>query len=926
MHDASSLERARSAVSYLNPDCDRATWVKYGMCLKHEFGDNGFDVWDEWSSRSEKYRASDARSTWKSIKADGKRTLGSLIYDAQQAGWKDDSGVKRPTREEIEARRAAAAERAARAAQEEAAEHSRAAAWAQRLWDAAAPVEGLNHPYLERKGVHAHGLRIGKFEGLDSDTGEVFVLHQDALLIPIRDRKRQLWSLQAIPADAAKKKLYLKGGAKRGHFFPLGAKPLQRDGQPVFVLGEGYATCASVHEATGHMVLCCFDVSNLAAVAATLREAQPQAVIIFAADNDASTNGNPGLTAAVKAAREVQGLVALPPPGDFNDLHKDQGLEAVSDVIATAEAPPPEPTEEPTKEPAPAPEQPADDGEESTAPTVPKEPRQATAEDIILDNKQFGILGYDGEAYWLFHHQKRQVMEVTRGNFTDLGIIELAPRQWWEMNFPPQNNRGGIDRQGALEWFVAVAHARGFYDPSRVRGRGAWRDGGRVVYHHGDYLTVDGKVIDLADIQSHWVYPMSKALPKPAPDAVTDSEGEYLVEVARMARWTRPASAALLAGWVFLAPICGALPWRPHVWITGAAGSGKSTLQSLYADALLQGIGVPLQGDSTEAGIRQSLRSDAIPALIDEFEPNDEGDRKRMKNILTLIRQSSSESSAQTVKGTVSGESMRFHVRSMFCLASINTMLDKDSDSSRITPLVLKPAAQAGAADDRWQQLEEELHKIGRNGRWPQRLLARALNLLPVVLANVDVFTKAAAKRFGTQRQGDQYGTLMAGTWCLQRSTVATEAEALAMINAYDWTDHTESTGGLGDPEKALAAIMESKIKVAGMDMTVFEIVSEAAGRQTAANTVGEATCHDILRRNGIRIEGKEMLFGVNTVSLRALAKDTPYATDLRGQLLRLPKANNYGNRTRKYAGTNSKVIAVPLALVLEDGADEPPI
>ena len=42
--------------------------------------------------------------------------------------------------------------------------------------------------------------------------------------------------------------------------------------------------------------------------------------------------------------------------------------------------------------------------------------------------------------------------------------------------------------------------------------------------------------------------------------------------------------------------------------------------------------------------------------------------------------------------------------------------------------------------------------------------------------------------RFGTQRLGDQYGTLLAGAWCLTSSVVASETDALAMIDSYDWS------------------------------------------------------------------------------------------------------------------------------------------
>lgn len=538
----------------------------------------------------------------------------------------------------------------------------------------------------------------------------------------------------------------------------------------------------------------------------------------------------------------------------------------------------------------------------------------------------FAVLGYDGDDYWVFHYAKQQVLSRTRSHFgSDTGLVELAPMNWWEMYFPAPGKAGGINKAAAFEWFIALAHARGIYDPRRVRGRGAWNDKGRVVFHHGDHLSVDGKRVEISGMTgSSWVYPMSKSMPTPAANPVTDAEGQYLLDVAKMAKWSRPGSAPLLAGWVFLSPVCGALPWRPHIWITGAAGSGKSTLYEDYAQTLLEGISEPLAGDSTEPGIRQSVGADAVPILIDEFEPNDEADRKRMKSILTTVRQSSTETSAQTAKGTISGSGMRFHVRSMFCLASINTMLDKDSDRSRITPLVLRPPAKTETVDTQWIQLEDELHKIKRAGTWPARLLARSLSMLPTILANVEVFCKAAALRFGTQRLGDQYGTLLAGAWCLSSRLVATEAEALAMIDSYDWSDHKDSGDGLDDPAKALASVMEAKIRVSNNDITVYEMLAAASGRAVGSGTLEVDLCVDVLRRNGIRIKGAEALFGTGSKSLKKLVEDTAYATDIRGQLLRVPGANVAGNVTFKFAGVTSKVVAIPLSFILGD--DEPPI
>lgn len=359
-----SPERARSALSHLSPET-RDVWVRQAMAIKSEYGDDGFEIWDQWSSLSSAYHANDARDVWKSVKA-GKGIgigIGTLFYDAKQAGWQDDTAYKKPSAAELEQRRQAKAKRDAEAAAQEAAGHEAAAARAHALWEAATPCD--THPYLERKGVKSHGLRYGSFdvERTDEGTGEVTVTSLTALVVPIRDRTKKIWTLQAISEKPGGAKLLLKGGRKSGNFCVIGSKPLVVDGKPVFVLVEGYATGASVHEATGHLVLMCVDSGNLSKVAAVVRERHADAIIVVAADNDLwgrrhdGRPSNPGLEAAQKVADAVGALVVAPPftendktgtddkgnatgPTDWNDWCRLKGGQSVAQVIAEALARP----------------------------------------------------------------------------------------------------------------------------------------------------------------------------------------------------------------------------------------------------------------------------------------------------------------------------------------------------------------------------------------------------------------------------------------------------------------------------------------------------------------------------------------------------------------------------------------------------------
>jgi len=50
------------------PARDRDTWIKVGMALKLEFGDDGFSLFDEWSQSVVNYSAKSVNSVWRSFK------------------------------------------------------------------------------------------------------------------------------------------------------------------------------------------------------------------------------------------------------------------------------------------------------------------------------------------------------------------------------------------------------------------------------------------------------------------------------------------------------------------------------------------------------------------------------------------------------------------------------------------------------------------------------------------------------------------------------------------------------------------------------------------------------------------------------------------------------------------------------------------
>lgn len=165
------------------------------------------------------------------------------------------------------------------------------------IWIASKPAPD-DHPYLIKKQVKSHGLR----------------LYKNSLVLPVIDIEGNIHSLQFI--DKSGGKLFLSGGRKKGFYFGI-----KGSGESVLI-AEGYATAATLHESTGLSTVVCFDAGNMRHVAKAIREDDPDLQIIICADNDLENKENTGVIKAREAALLVGAKLAIPPcNGDFNDYY-----------------------------------------------------------------------------------------------------------------------------------------------------------------------------------------------------------------------------------------------------------------------------------------------------------------------------------------------------------------------------------------------------------------------------------------------------------------------------------------------------------------------------------------------------------------------------------------------------------------------------
>lgn len=524
----------------------------------------------------------------------------------------------------------------------------------------------------------------------------------------------------------------------------------------------------------------------------------------------------------------------------------------------------------------------------------------------------FRCLGYDHGYYYVLPANTLQVTGIPVSSAANKSyLLSIAPLSWWEHQFP---NKQGVDWTVAADALIRWSEETGQYNPRIIRGRGAWYDHGHSVLHLGQRLVVDGRTKRLNEHDSAYIYESAPTLElSTGVTPLSDDEAGRLRNVLDQVYWQRPVSPALIAGWIYLAPICGALRWRPHVWIAGQSRTGKTWVYDHIVRPCVGESAVVVQSSSTEAGIRQTMGHDARPTLFDEAEAEGRKDKQRIQAVLELARQASSEHSAEIAKGTTSGRAMSFRVRSMFLMCSINVVMSQAADISRFTvcELAKPPAGKAGA--DAFEHLQN-LVRDTLTPEYCERLRARAYESIPTIRANAATLSRAVAEHLGDKRIGDQIGTLLAGAYSLRHSEELTLDRARAAVQALDWSEETDQNEDASDQDRLIAELSAKPVRIETDKRTVERNLGEILEAVTSYDStidMDRIAAREALERCGVKAEGTSVYVSNTHPWLRKQLAETAWSGGWRQILLYQDGAEPAG--PTRFAGQISRAVRLPV-------------
>lgn len=631
-----------------------------------------------------------------------------------------------------------------------------------------------------------------------------------------------------------------------------------------------------------------------------------------------------GITELVKANfKRINNEPKFPKKWDVADADwtPEQAMEYLlshrGDLPTVLEYPPNESAPEPVAvELPPAPPKPE---------PIPKTPKTETVNEHTPKNPYFKCLGFenhDQNLYVFFVYRTNVIVKLSAGGISVSNLLQLAPLNYWEGAFPKPTKSSGVkfEINTIADFLINLCCKAGIFNPNNIRGRGAWIDNGVPVMHCGDTLIVDGKYTKFEKHKSKFIYEAGQELGFNLVKPLEKHHAYNLLTLLERLNWGRKIDARLIAGWIVIAPMCGALNWRSHLWLTGASGSGKSEIMKLFIKRFLGQMFVNAQGATTEAGIRQYLKADALPVVFDEAESEDKKSADRMQSVLEIMRASSTSDGGKIFKGSAGGSAAQFDIRSCFAFASIGANLTQRSDISRITVLEIKKD-ESDDHKEKWQDTLK-IYSDTVTDEFVRAFQSRTVNMLPTILKNAQTFSNAAAAVLDSNRTGDQLGALLAGAYSLASDNEISFDDAKKWVKEREWEQErlAESTR---DEVKVINKIMDAEARVETTEgprtRTVGELIMQSIGTGDPMDyMLNKELANMTLRRLGIKTENKWVIFSDTSDFIARSLVNTAYAKNFHTILSRVDGAVKMDSTTFA-SGIKSRAVKIESSIIFQE-------
>lgn len=410
-------------------------------------------------------------------------------------------------------------------------------------------------------------------------------------------------------------------------------------------------------------------------------------------------------------------------------------------------------------------------------------------------------LGMQGDKCVVLAKLSNSIETLCASDMTEMRLKAVCGADWCDRVYTEgQAKKTAFNLRRLASDIIRDCQAKGPFAETQTRKAGVWgtNDGANLIVNGAELWHPDGTTLERGVIDGR-VYPADRDIGfglETAPASPADVDA--VLKLFGAIKWRQALGAELLLGWLGVAVLAGALPRRPHIYITGPAGCGKSTLLALVGN-LTSRLARRATGKPTLAALYQRLGGSAAPFILDEFEPD--SDIRGGADVLEVARISYSlqEGDEGIIRGTASGESRHYAFYSPFMAAGITPGKFQPSDLSRWVTL------EAMGFDERntvaTQPSDGEAREIG--GRLARLIVSR----WSVVQANLGTVRAAMLEAGADARMADTLGTLLATYWAFVSEQPASPDDAQFLAGSLELEARMEDRRE-NDEQRCLDALL----------------------------------------------------------------------------------------------------------------------
>lgn len=541
---------------------------------------------------------------------------------------------------------------------------------------------------------------------------------------------------------------------------------------------------------------------------------------------------------------------------------------------------------------------------------------RALTKESVKTKTNVKCLGHDDNGYYYYQSTKNNhVVKLKPEAHKELNFYDITTDSDYWYKFWGKEENGRIDWKQAARSMMEKCQKQGFFKPLSVRGTGCWMDDERVVVHLGDKLKVGEEFIQLTEFKSDYIYESAVQSIGWVEPLTNNQSFKFAQGIINRLPIPNKIEKFLLSGHCVSSILSGCLRWRPHVWITGDAGSGKTTILNDVLNKLWAPVGgVFLEGRTTESGVRQKIKQNSVPIIIDEVEANSKEEAVRVDSIIAMARSSSSNSSGNVAKGTISGSGQSFLVKACFTLSSVAEALQWGQDKERF--LVVSVIGDEKSKDN-WHELREMIETT-LTKPFARAFYSRAVSLAAIIRKNCDVFHRAILKKYkkATSRNADQISVHAACAWSLRSDKILTEEEAGQILdqqgNADDWSrfwSSAETNVALSCLDKLLSKHLRGDM---GRHYTVGELIGKVKDPDPMGMDNGKAE-NVALQRYGMVVSDDFLWISRTNQEFRDLFKNDGGSVQAYNYLRNV---KGIENKIQTFLGIQSYAIGIPLDVI----------